>query len=69
MIYISGSFFIHIFANQIPKNEINLYWSFTYIFLGIMNVLCAIGILLVGQKPIQKRQNKPKANHHYLDIT
>ena len=69
MIYISGSFFIYIFANQIPKSEISLYWSFTYVFLGIMNILFAIGILLLGQKSNQKRQTKPKTNHHYLDIT
>ena len=69
MIYISGSFFIYIFANQIPKNEIDLYWSFTYIFLGIMNILFSVGIIMLGLKPIQKHQTNAKANHHYLDIT
>lgn len=69
MIYISGSFFIYIFANQIPEKELDLYWSFTYIFLGIMNILFSIGILILGLKPKQKHHTKPKANHHYLDIT
>jgi hypothetical protein len=69
MIYISGSFFIYIFANQIPRTEFALYWSFTYIFLGIMNILFAIGILILGLKPTQKHHAKPKPNHHYLDIT
>ena len=69
MIYISGSFFIYIFANQIPKDEFALYWSFTYIFLGIMNILFSIGILILGLQPKQKHHTKPKANHHYLDIT
>ena len=69
MIYLSGSFFIYIFANQIPEKELNLYWSFTYIFLGIMNVLFSVGILLLGLQPKQKHQPKPKTNHHYLDIT
>lgn len=69
MIYISGSFFIYIFANQIPREDLNLYWSFTYIFLGIMNILFSIGILILGLQPTQKHHVKPKPNHHYLDIT
>jgi hypothetical protein len=69
MIYLSGSFFIYIFANQIPDNEFAQYWSFTYLFLGVMNILFSIGILLLGLKPKQKHHTKPKANHHYLDIT
>ena len=70
MIYLSGSFFIYIFANQLPQNEVNLYWSFTYILSGIMNILFSIGILLVGLKPKKKRQTKPRTDHHhYLDVT
>lgn len=69
MIYISGSFFIYIFANQIPKNQLAQYWSFTYLFLGIMNILFSVGILILGLNPKQKHHTKPKANHHYLDIT
>ena len=68
MIYLSGSFFIYIFANQVPKNELNLYWSFSFIFMGIMNILFSIGILILGLQP-KKHHPKPKANHHYLDIT
>ena len=70
MIYLSGTFFIYIFANQIPKNEVALYWSFTYIFLAIMNILFSVGILILGLNPKKKHHTKPKANHHhYLDIT
>ena len=71
MIYISGSFFIYIFANQIPKDQLAQYWSFTYLFLGIMNILFSVGILILGLNPKQKHHTKPKptANHHYLDIT
>ena len=70
MIYLSGSFFIYIFANQLPQSEVNFYWSFTYILSGIMNILFSIGILLVGLKPKKKHQTKLKADHHhYLDIT
>ena len=70
MIYLSGTFFIYIFANQIPKNEVALYWSFTYIFLAIMNILFSVGMLIIGLNPKKKHHTKPNANHHhYLDIT
>jgi hypothetical protein len=69
MIYLSGSFFIYIFSNQIPENELSLYWSFTYLFLSIMNIFFSIGILILGLQPNQKHHAKPKPNHHYLDIT
>lgn len=69
MIYLSGSFFIYIFANQIPSQQIIQYWNFIYIFSAVMYILFSIGILILGLKPTQKHHAKPKPNHHYLDIT
>jgi hypothetical protein len=70
MIYISGSFFIYILANQMSKDERSVYLSFTYVFQGVMNLFFAIGILILGLQPTQKHHAKPKPkNHHYLDIT
>ena len=69
MIYLSGSFFIYIFANQLEKDLRDLYWSFTFLFQGIMNILFSIGILMIALKP-KKLHNKPDVNHHhYLDVT
>jgi hypothetical protein len=71
MIYLSGSFFIYIFANQIPKDELGQYWMFTDIFYALKNFFFSIGILVYAlQKPKKNHPTKPKANHHhYLDIT
>ena len=69
MIYLSGSFFIYIFANQLEKDLRDLYWSFTFLFQGIMNILFSIGILMVSLKS-KKLNTKTKVDHHhYLDIT
>lgn len=69
MIYLSGSFFIYLFANQIPRKDLPQYWMFTDIFYTLKNILFSIGILVFAFQPKQKHHNKPKANHHYLDIT
>jgi hypothetical protein len=69
MIYLSGSFFIYLLANQIPKEELVQYWMFTDIFYTLKNVLFSIGILAYSLQPTQKHHAKPKQNHHYLDVT
>jgi heme/copper-type cytochrome/quinol oxidase subunit 2 len=71
MIYLSGSFFIYLFANQIPLKDLPQYWMFTDIFYILKNVLFLIAILVFAlQKPKKNHPTKPKANHHhYLDIT
>jgi hypothetical protein len=69
MIYLSGSFFIYLFANLIPKDQVGQYWSFIQIFVSLMNILFSIGLLVAGLQPTQKHHAKPKPNHHYLDIT
>jgi hypothetical protein len=70
MIYLSGSFFIYIFANQIPKKDMPQYWMFTDIFYALKNIFFLIGILVFALQPKKKHPIKPKANHHhYLDIT
>lgn len=51
MIYLAGSFFIYIFANQIDKKFLLNYWFLTNIFYSLKNLLFALGILFnVNQK-------------------
>jgi hypothetical protein len=69
MIYLSGSFFIYLLANQIPEKELAQYWMFTDIFYTLKNILFVIGILVYALQPKKKHHIKSKANHHYLDIT
>lgn len=46
MIYLSGSFFIYIFANQIDRNLLMRFWFLTNAFYVLKNVLFAIGIFI-----------------------
>ncbi len=46
MIYLAGSFFIYVFANQIDKADLHNYWFITFIFNSIKNVLFSIAFLL-----------------------
>jgi hypothetical protein len=56
MIYLSGSFFIYIFANQ--TQEALKYWYFTNIFSTLKDIFIIIGILLYNNnssKPLTKK--------------
>jgi hypothetical protein len=46
MIYLSGSFFIYIFANQIDRKLLMRFWFLTNAFYVLKNVFFAIGILI-----------------------
>lgn len=69
MIYLSGSLFIYLFANQISQADLPQYWMFTDIFYTLKNIFFSIGILVFALQPKQKHHTKPRTNHHYLDIT
>jgi hypothetical protein len=54
MIYLSGSFFIYIFANQIYANQshveiIDDYWFLTYVLYILKNVFFLIGLNMLGK--------------------
>ena len=57
MLYLSGSFFIYIFANQIPRTEVAKYWFIVDIFLIIKNIFFTIGILAFISQ--QKKKTPP----------
>lgn len=46
MLYLSGCFFMYIFANQLPQEMVNEYWFIIDIFLILKNVLFSIAILV-----------------------
>lgn len=69
IIYLSGSFFIYLFAEQIPKSQILQYWMFTDVFYAIKNIFFSIGILNYAlRKPVKKHLTK-KSAHYYSDLT
>jgi hypothetical protein len=54
MIYLSGSFFVYIFANQIPISEVIKYWFIIDIFLILKNILFSIAIFIFVQETTNK---------------
>ncbi|MDB5196305.1 MAG: hypothetical protein JWP88_676 [Flaviaesturariibacter sp.] len=46
MIYLAGSFFIYVFANQVDAKTFRQYWMFTNIFTILKNIFFSISILV-----------------------
>lgn len=64
IIYLSGSFFIYIFANHVDRAILYKYWFLTYIFYVIKNILFIIGVTIYGNQSKQKtfKNLKPYLN-------
>ena len=70
MLYLSGSFFIYIFADGIPRPELDQYWIFTDIFYTVKNILFSIGILIyISQQPKNPKHHVNQSSKHFTDIT
>lgn len=68
MIYLSGSFFFNILANNVDiRKTIIKYWFFTYIFEIIKNILFLIAIVIYAKKNKKNRLQR-KTSIPYLDI-
>lgn len=50
MLYLGGSFFIYVFANQIEKKTMHTFWIFQNIFSIIKNILFALSIYIFYKK-------------------
>lgn len=58
MIYLAGSFFIYIYASQLPNNKtIARYWIFTNIFSILKNIFFTIAII-INAKGSEKTKKK-----------
>ena len=67
LIYLGGSFFIYVFANQISRQEAYLlekYWFLTYVFYIIKSLLFIIGILTYAK---QHKSPRPEKLYPYLN--
>lgn len=51
LIYLAGSFFIYLYANQVELDELQKFFFITFIFTSIKNIFIAIGFLLLAKKP------------------
>lgn len=64
MLYLAGSFFIYIFANQVDKAILSQYWIFTNVFYIIKNLFFVIAILILLK---QKKNPSPEKLYPYLN--
>lgn len=53
VIYLSGSFFIYLFADSLSMEEVSKYWFVTNILSILKNIFFTIGIV-VNSKPLKK---------------
>jgi hypothetical protein len=48
--YLAGSFFFFVLANHMTSAELEQYWSYSYLFDVIKNILLTVGLLIYKQK-------------------
>jgi hypothetical protein len=58
MLYLGGSFFIYVFANQVDKKTMKTFWAFQNVFSIIKNILFAFSIYIYYTKELRKTRNK-----------
>lgn len=58
IIYLSGSFFIYIYTDQLPYEKLIEYWPLTNLFSAVKNLLFSIGILIFARSQNEKPSNK-----------
>ncbi len=67
MIYLAGSFFIYLFANQVDKKTLHEYWFLTNVFYILKNILFAIAILIFLKQSARLKNPSPKNFQPYLN--
>jgi hypothetical protein len=68
LIYLGGSFFINILANDMEQTEKDKYWILTYIAETIKNILFGVAIIIFSRKSNEKASSKT-LSVPYLDLT
>jgi hypothetical protein len=61
MLYLSGSFFIYVFANQVDDETLRNFWYLTNVFYVIKNILFGIAVLILFK---QSKVSSPKSHKH-----
>ena len=60
MLYLAGSFFIYIYASQLPPEQVAKYWIFTNIFSILKNILFTVAIILNANSNVKKSTSNHK---------
>lgn len=61
MIYLAGSFFIYIFANQVDKSILQQWWVITVILYIVKNIFFVVAISMF----IRQKKDPPRSSYHY----
>jgi len=67
VIYLAGSFFIYIYADQLSASEMKQFWFLTWIFYILKGILFSIAILIFIRQYEQNKQTNKTIP--YLDLT
>ena len=65
LIYLCGSLFIYVYADQMTSQQVTQFWFFTYVVEIIKNLLFTVAIIIYSRKSIHKPK---KISIPYLDI-
>ncbi|PZR25815.1 MAG: hypothetical protein DI535_16700 [Citrobacter freundii] len=66
LLYLGGSFFFNILANQMSRAEFDNYWHYTYIAEIIKNLLFLVALFKITN--VKKKELIPQVRMPYLDI-
>ena len=67
LIYLAGSFFIYLYANQVPENELYEFFFVTYIFNTIKNIFIATGFWIAYKYPKNHNFHHPREYQPFLN--
>jgi len=65
IIYLAGSFFIYVFANQVDRKTLAQYWFLTNAFYVLQMLLFTTGLIIYTRKQLKKSSNQKL--HPYLN--
>jgi hypothetical protein len=67
MLYLAGSFFIYVFANQVDQKTLKQFWLLTNVFYIIKNILFAVAILIHAKQSKVSSPRSHKKMYPYLN--
>ena len=59
LIFLAGTFFLFVFAANLPKQEADKYWVINHLSNILKNILFSVAILVYGKKPKTPNLQKP----------
>ncbi len=59
MLYLAGSFFIYVFANQVDDETLYNFWYLTNVFYVLKNILFGIAVIILFK---QSKVSSPKSH-------